>query len=198
MKAAYIMVLAIALLLASPVKAEYSTTFQGDAIELNFSGSSPVNWTVDGSTNTETGTTLSISFEKAGNHYITADNGAITNNFTVTVKRALATTEVEKLDETDYNFLMNSIETENFSGIGTTVMNPYTNLVGRGAYLFLFVLPFVFIWKSQGSLSIPTILALIFGCIFIGFIPQQYTTFIIIAIILAFAVALYNLVRDRA
>ena len=178
-------------------ESEWISVYQNENVQFIFDGSSPIVWTVDGVINSETGAVLNISFSTAGNHYITATDSEHTQNSTVTVKRAVASTPIDKLDTADYNNLISNIENENFSNIGSTVTNPYTNVMGRGFFLILFVLPFVHIWKSQGHMSIPTILALIFGGVFIGFVPGQYTEFIIIAIILAFAVALYNLVRDR-
>jgi uncharacterized membrane protein YhaH (DUF805 family) len=76
-------------------------------------------------------------------------------------------------------------------------MTAFTDLIGKSFWLILFVLPFALNWKRQEGLTIPSILALVVGVLVIGFIPATYHTIITVAVILAFAVNLNGLTKDR-
>jgi len=169
-------------------------TYQDTTIWINTTESAPIAWTVDGVTNAETGQNLSIVFEDAGNHYVSA-NGI--DNTIVTVRRALATGSVEAFEEGNYNNITTHLEDSDWEGFASDSTQPYTDLIGKPFWLILFVLPFVLNWKKQETLTISTVMALIFGVLIISFIPTTYITFLTIAVILAFAVNLNGLMRDR-
>jgi hypothetical protein len=169
-------------------------TYQDTTITINTAEDAPVVWTVDGVVNSETGQSLSISFEKAGNHYVSADH---TDNTTVTVKRALATGSIEELDEGNFENITIDLDDGDWEGFAGDSMASFTDLIGRSFWLILFVLPFALNWKKQEGLTIPSIMALVVGVLVIGFIPATYHTIITVAVILAFAVNLNGLTKDR-
>jgi PKD repeat protein len=150
------------------------------------------------------GNELVYNFTEGGVYYnVTAYGVSASGNYSapitwrVTVHRGLATTHMEKFDETNYNYLMDNITHFNTTNIAEVSTLPFTNLMGRAFYLILFVMPFALLWMKQRMLTIPVVMALITGCIFIGFIPAQYMGFLTYAVILSFAVALYLLGRER-
>lgn len=169
-------------------------THQGTTIWINTTESTPITWTVDGVVNSETGQNLSISFEKAGNHYVSANDA---DNFVVTVKRALATGSIEELDEGNFENITIDLDDGDWEGFAGDSMASFTDLIGRSFWLILFVLPFALNWKKQEGLTIPSIMALVVGVLVIGFIPATYHTIITVAVILAFAVNLNGLTKDR-
>ena len=173
----------------------YVTTYQDTTIQITTTEAAPIVWTVDGVVNAEHGQTLSVSFAKAGNHYVSAD---YTDNTTVTVKRTLATGTVETFDESNYNNITTHLEDGDWEGFAVDSMQPFTDLIGKSFWMIMFVLPFVLNWKRQEGLTIPSIMALIVGVLVIGFVPDTYHTFLTIAVVLAYMYNLLGLIKDRA
>jgi len=182
------------LVLSGIAGATHIRTYQDTTITINTTEGAPVVWTVDGVVNAETSQSLSISFEKAGNHYVSAD---YTDNTTVTVKRALATGSIEEFDEGNFENMTVNLDDGDWEGFAGDSMTAFTDLIGKSFWLILFVLPFALNWKRQEGLTIPSILALVVGVLVIGFIPATYHTIITVAVILAFAVNLNGLTKDR-
>jgi hypothetical protein len=114
-----------------------------------------------------------------------------------TVPRVLANTTVGQFAEEEFENLTENIENGDWQGLLGNSVSPFENLMGKSIYLILFLLPFGLMWKRQESMTIPVVVSMTIGCIVIGFIPEQYKTFIILMIILSFAVNLYMLGRDR-
>lgn len=114
-----------------------------------------------------------------------------------TVPRTLANTTLGQFSETEYVNLAENLEKGDWEGLLGNSMNPFEELMGKSVYIILFLLPFGLMWKRQEFMTIPVVVSMIIGCIIIGFIPEQYKTFIILMIILSFAVNLYMLGRDR-
>lgn len=114
-----------------------------------------------------------------------------------TVPRVLANTTVGQFAEEEFENLTENIENGDWEGLMGNSMSPFENLMGKSVYVILFLLPFGLMWKRQEFMTIPVVVSMTVGCIIIGFIPEQYKTFIILMIILSFAVNLYMLGRDR-
>ncbi|MFA6779609.1 MAG: hypothetical protein WCU80_07510 [Paludibacteraceae bacterium] len=182
------------LVLSGIASAAHVRTYQDTTITINTTEGAPVVWTVDGVVNSETGQSLSISFAEAGNHYVSAD---YVDNTTVTVKRALATGSIEELDEDNFENITIDLDAGDWEGLAGDSMASFTDLIGKSFWLVLFVLPFAMNWKKQEGLTIPSIMALVVGVLIIGFIPSTYHTIITVAVILAFAVNLNGLTKDR-
>lgn len=115
--------------------------------------------------------------------------------FRTRVGRALASEHIAPLNDSAYYELENATLNMSTDAILTSLVQPFTSSIGRSFYLVLFVLPFIFLWFQQGKLTIPTTLALITGCIFVHYIPDTYTTFIGLAIVMSFAANFYKISR---
>jgi hypothetical protein len=158
---------------------------------------------LDGVDTTSSERSMVYSFDEPAAYYnVTVyaknDNG-ISNSieYHVTTKRIMAATEVAYMDETRYEVLKENLEDLDYEGIMSSAMFPFTDLIGRIFYLVLFAMPFLLLWKQQERMTIPTVLALTLGCLFIGFIPEQFKNFIIYAVILSFAANFFFMSRER-
>ncbi len=117
--------------------------------------------------------------------------------YNVIVQRELATTAVDTFNESTYNSVMEHVEDEDYEGLMEDSTKPYTYIFGRLFYLILFVLPYGLMWMKQQSLTIPVVLSLFLGSLFIGFVPEQYKNVILIAIALSYGYNLYMITRER-
>lgn len=113
------------------------------------------------------------------------------------VPRAIANTTVGKFNETEFNKLSDNMENGDWEGMLGNSMAPFEELMGKSVYVILFLMPFGLMWKRQEFMTIPVVISMIIGCIIIGYIPEQYKAFIVLMIMLSFAVNLYMLGRDR-
>lgn len=130
---------------------------------------------------------------------IAQDAGGFSNmiTFNVVTERTLATTKPEPFNESGYNSIMEHIENKDYEGLMADSTKPFTDVTGRLFYLFLFVLPFVLMWQKQQRLTIPTVLSLVLGSLFIAFIPENWKSVLIIVIGLSYAINLYLLTKER-
>lgn len=126
-------------------------------------------------------------------HY--APSNMITYN--VLVQREIASTPIDTFNESNYNSVMEHVEDEDYEGLMEDSTKPYTYIFGRLFYLILFVLPYGLMWMKQQSLTIPVVLSLFLGSLFIGFVPEQYKNVILIAIALSYGYNLYMITRER-
>ncbi len=158
---------------------------------------------LDGVDTTDNTQAMILSFDEPATYYnvtVYAENGnGISNSieYHVTTTRIMATAPVAYMDETRYNVLKENFGTLDYEGIMSSAMFPFTDLIGRIFYLILFAMPFLLLWKQQERMTIPTVLALFLGCLFIGFIPEQFKNFIIYAVILSFAANFFFMSRER-
>jgi len=118
--------------------------------------------------------------------------------WTVTIPREKATVSIATIgDDENYNSIMDNFTDMNWEGLTEAATTPFTNVMGRMFYVVLFILPFVLMWKQQETMTIPAIVAMFFGTILIGFVPEQYKTLITFAVILSFAANFYLMSRNR-
>lgn len=118
-------------------------------------------------------------------------------NYNVVVQRTIATGAVTEFNESDYNSVMENIKDEDWEGVAGDSTKPFIYILGRLFYLILFVLPYGLMWQKQQKLTIPVVLSLFLGSLFIGFIPEQYKEVLIGVIVLSYAVNLYLMTRER-
>ncbi len=118
-------------------------------------------------------------------------------SYNVLVQRTLSTTPIETFNESDYESVMENVENEDWEGIAGDSAKPFVYILGRLFYLIMFVLPYGLMWMKQQKLTIPVVLSLILGSLFIGFVPEQYKEALIGVIVLSYAVNLYMITRER-
>lgn len=166
-----------------------------ESITLNSSLTPPVVWTIDGVVSSEAGASLTTSFDISGSHYVSTSS----EQWYIVISRQLATDPIDNFSnaQSDFDNLTNSFSPLDIDSILSTPLVPFVNLIGRLFYLILFGLPFIYIWRQQESMTITTVLFLICGCLFIGFIPAQYASFILVAITIALAYGIFSISRDR-
>ncbi|MCK9576280.1 MAG: hypothetical protein M0R51_10180 [Clostridia bacterium] len=131
---------------------------------------------------------------------VIASDGSPSNMLTwsVTIPREKATVSIENIgDDENYNNLMDNFTDMNWEGLTQSATTPFTDVMGRMFYVVLFILPFVLMWKQQETMTIPAIVAMFFGTLLIGFVPEQYKTLITFAVILSFAANFYLMSRNR-
>jgi len=92
---------------------------------------------------------------------------------------------------------MEHVEDKDYEGIMADSTEPFLYIFGRLFYLILFVLPYGLMWMKQQSLTIPVVLSLFLGSLFIGFVPEQYKNVILVAIALSYGYNLYMITRER-
>lgn len=168
-------------------------TYQNNVCSIETNETEPILWIVDNVTNAENSNTIHITFTDVGNHYVSANN----EDYIINCKPAIAVTEIEILNESNYNKLILSMKNDNWTDIGEIITYPYTNVIGKIFYIFVFILPFIILWKENENMGVPTILAFIFGCLFIGFIPAQFMKIIIFTITIIWTYTLYEIWRKK-
>lgn len=189
-------------------------TLTGDRLViLNDSESHSFNFTSDIVLNNTIFFINGVQMNVTGNELVTSFNGGRYYNVTaygvsadgiysapvvwrVTVHRAVATTHIESFEDDNYENFMDNFTNFNSSGMAENAVVPFTDLIGRSFYLILFVMPYGLMWMKQRRMTIPVVMALITGCLIIGFIPTQYLNVLIYAIILTVAVNLYFVGRE--
>ncbi len=158
---------------------------------------------LDGAPSTESTTYKNYLFSDQGEYHnvsVVGHSGAITSNmitYNVLVQRTLASTPIETFNETEYNLITEHISDEDYEGLMDDSTKPFIYILGRLFYLILFVLPYGLMWMKQQSLTIPVVLSLFLGSLFIGFVPEQYKNVILIAIALSYGYNLYMITRER-
>lgn len=127
------------------------------------------------------------------------DGGDYSNmvTYNVLVTRQISTDTIDEFDESDYDSFMENVKDEDWEGIIGDSTKPFIYILGRLFYLILFVLPYGLMWMKQQKLTIPVVLSLFLGSLFIGFIPEQYKEVLIGVIVLSYAVNLYLMTRER-
>lgn len=142
------------------------------------------------------------TFDEPGYHnvIVTAYDGATPSNtitYNVVVTREISGDTIETFDEDNFNSVMQNVEEEDWEGIAADSTKPFVYILGRLFYLILFVLPYGLMWMKQQRLTIPVVLSLFLGSLFIGFVPEQYKHVLIGVIVLSYAVNLYLITRER-
>lgn len=142
------------------------------------------------------------SFSEPDYHNVTviAYDGGTTSNiltYNVLVQREISNTPIETFNESDYNSVMQNVQDEDWEGLAGDSTKPFVYILGRLFYLILFVLPYGLMWMKQQKLTIPVVLSLFLGSLFIGFVPEQYKHVLIGFIGLSYAVNLYMITRER-
>ena len=127
------------------------------------------------------------------------ENSNVSNMITynVVVQREIANDPIVPFNESTYNSVMEHVEDEDYEGIMADSTEPFLYIFGRLFYLILFVLPYGLMWMKQQSLTIPVVLSLFLGSLFIGFVPEQYKNVILVAIALSYGYNLYMITRER-
>lgn len=158
-------------------------------------------WYVNGVETNFTGLTMSYTFDQPGRNYNisvwaeTTEGNSNMLEYRVSVGREPALEHVVPLNNTNYYNLMNAVEELDVDGIMKWSFAPLTDSMGRIAYCIIFILPFIYLWFNTGHLTLPTTLSLIVGCVFIGYVPSQFITFVVLVIVMAYATAFYKLSR---
>lgn len=184
-----------------------SVVTNGTAVTFSFNSTEPVvtaHFIVNGVDTTSALQTLTLdTFNESATYYnvtVYATNANGSSNvlsYRVTTTRYLATEHVGYVDDSRYDDVITGFKTKDYDALLGASMYPFTDLIGRVFYLILFAMPFVLLWKQQEKLTIPTALALITGCLFISYIPEQFKDFILYAVILSFAANFYFMTKER-
>jgi len=215
MRARFILTLLSIFILCGVTAATPIISFVGDSNQIipvgtshTFEFSSTTNITsadfyLDGVKTTVAGQSKVYTFTDDGEYYnvsVVASDSNPSNmlTWTVTIPREIATVPIATIgDEEEYNTLMNRFTDLDWEGLAQSATTPFTDAMGKMFYVVLFILPFVLMWKQQETMTIPAIVAMFFGTLLIGFIPEQYKTLITFVVILSFAVNFYYMSRSR-
>jgi hypothetical protein len=178
----------------------------GNSHTFEFNSTTEINsadFYLNGIKTTVAGQSKEYTFTDDGEYYnvsVIASDGSDSNMLTwsVTVPREKATVSIETIgDDEEYNNLMDNFTDMDWEGLTQSATTPFTDVMGRMFYVVLFILPFVLMWKQQETMTIPAIVAMFFGTLLIGFVPEQYKTLITFAVILSFAANFYLMSRNR-
>jgi hypothetical protein len=215
MRAKFILILLSIFILCGVTAATPIISFVGDSNQVitvgnshtfEFSSATEINsadFYLNGIKTTVAGQSKEYTFTDDGEYYnvsVIASDGNPSNmlTWTVTIPREKATVSIETIgDDEEYNNLMDNFTDMNWEGLTQSATTPFTNVMGRMFYVVLFILPFVLMWKQQETMTIPAIVAMFFGTLLIGFVPEQYKTLITFAVILSFAANFYLMSRNR-
>jgi PKD repeat protein len=170
----------------SPVSPSWQYVEFNESREFSYStpyGVLTSHWYINDVAYNYTGTNLSYTFDMPGRAYNisvwaeTNEGNSSMLEYRVMCGREKASTHIVPLNTTNYENLTNATVEMDTDGIMRWAYAPYTDSMGRMAYVILFVLPFIYLWLNQGKLTIPVTLAMIVGGVFIGYVPVQFTTF---------------------
>ena len=162
-------------------------------------GIQSVVWTIDGKEVLgETGQEFDFVMSEPGLFNVTAtivaNSGSVTTQkFSVRVLRQMATAHIQPINTTHYENTQKAIKNKDLTAFVAESNGAYTDLIGRMYFLIVFGIAFGFIWLQQRRMTIPTVLFLITGGIFAGFIPGEYLFYGMIFAGLAIAVSLYRI-----
>lgn len=161
-------------------------------------------WFVNGVETNFTSLNMSYTFDQPGRNYNisvwaeTTEGNSSMLEYRVSVGREPAGEQhIVPFNNTNYYNLMNAIGDLDMDGIMKWSFAPLTDSMGRIAYCIIFILPFIYLWFNTGHLTLPTTLSLIVGCVFIGYVPAQFMTFVVLVIVMAYAAAFYKLSRGN-
>lgn len=184
-----------------------SVVTNGAAVTFSFSSTEPVvtsHFIVNGVDTTTALQSITINtFNESASYYnvtayaVNANGTSNVLSYRVTTTRYLASAHVGFVDDSRYDDVITGFKEKDYEALLVASVYPFTDLIGRIFYLILFAMPFVLLWKQQERMTIPTVLALITGCLFIGYIPEQFKDFIVYAIILSFGANFYFMTRER-
>jgi PKD repeat protein len=172
--------------------------------EFNFTtpyGVLTSHWLINGIETNFTGLNMSYTFDQPGRNYNvsvwaeTTEGNSSMLEYRVSVGREVAKEHIVPFNNSNYYNLMNATGDLDMDGIMKWSFAPFTDSMGRMAYCIIFIIPFIYLWFNTGRLTLPTTLSLIVGCVFIGYVPAQFTTFIVLVIVMAYAAAFYRLSR---
>jgi len=215
MRARFILILLSIFMLCGVTAATPVISFVGDSNQVitvgathafNFTSDVAINsadYYLDGVKTTVAGQSKEYTFTDDSTYHnvsVIASDGNPSNmlTWTVTIPREKATVSIATIgDDEEYNSLMDNFTDMNWEGLTQSATTPFTNAMGRMFYVVLFILPFVLMWKQQETMTIPAIVAMFFGTLLIGFVPEQYKTLITFAVILSFAANFYLMSRNR-
>jgi len=215
MRARFILILLSIFMLCGVAAATPVISFVGDSNQVitvgtshtfEFSSTTAItsaDFYLNGVKTTVAGQSKEYTFTDDGKYYNVSviasdDNTSNMLTWSVTVPREKATVLLENIgDDENYNNLMDNFTDMDWEGLTQSATTPFTNAMGRMFYVVLFILPFVLMWKQQETMTIPAIVAMFFGTLLIGFVPEQYKTLITFAVILSFAANFYLMSRNR-
>lgn len=178
----------------------------GDTVNFSVEANeTPITWTwyADGYDQFNLPSYLLLTYTVFGYHNVTVygtnANGTTGNTtWIVWTSRELRTTHADKVDETTYDMLQESISDElSFHGLMQAISHPYTQALGLIFYLFLFGLPLLMMYIRQDSMTIPATLMFIIGGVIIAMLPAQWQIIAGALMGLALFGMLYKLYKER-
>lgn len=112
--------------------------------------------------------------------------------------RELSTTQVETLNESGYDRILDSFEGDtDFEEFVSASTTPYTVPLGRLFFVFVFGIYFVMLWIRQEKSIIPIVLAFSIGGILLGMISEDFAGTAVLFIIIGGMGVMYSLYRER-
>ena len=158
-------------------------------------------WSVDGVDQATNSDSISIVLSTRGQHNVTVTatnvNGIATYSFYPYSLRQTTTEDSVRIENSGYSEIMDSFRTYEINDFFGAVTIPGTMMLGGFYYLFVIGLPFYMIWNRQQKLLLPSVLGLILGFIMIPLIPEQYTMFAQLSIVLGATGVVWAVYKDR-
>lgn len=161
-------------------------------------------WIVDGTDVGNNNPSYTKSWTGPGNHNVTVygtnPNGT-TNHISwypiIERKRSTAGQVVATISNTGYDNFTDAIYTGDYEGVIGTMPEPFTAKIGDYFYLIFFGIIFIVIGIKQDSVLIPAGLGIIFGSLFMSYLPQSFVKPVQLMIVLIFVGILYRLYKER-
>ena len=77
-----------------------------------------------------------------------------------------------------FNELRNATRYPDLLSFMEISLTPYTDVLGNLFWLFCWTMIFVAYWIRQKKMTFPTIIALVFGFVFISMLPEEYQPYV--------------------
>lgn len=158
-------------------------------------------WYVNGVVQGVDSNSHTVTFTDPGQNNVTVTatntNGVDSYSFYPYVHRQIATGDTEKIEETYYDDIIQSVEDNNFESFFKAITMPGVAILGSFYYLFIIGLPAYMIWNRQQSLLLPSVVALVAGGILLPFMPEPYVKFMQLCVVLSASAVLWALYKDR-
>jgi len=140
---------------------------------------------------------VTLMATNAGGTRITTQNVSVVALIQLQINSTQATPIVIE-DNKGFNTLTDGMENWNSSVMIGVITSPFTNLIGDYFWVILILGVLVYMLITYGGKStVPVVITLLFGVVFIGVIPMQWHYILWIAVVLGIAGAFYGLIRSK-
>lgn len=159
-------------------------------------------WHANGIDQSRNAPDITLCYSQWGYHNLTVTatnaNGIASAEYRVWVNRELETTTQAEVDETGYEMIEASFEGEpSWTDFTDAIAFPYTAMMGRIFFLFLFGLPLLMIYIRQDAINIPATIMFMFGAVILFLLPAQWLLIGEVLMALALFGAIYKIYKER-